>query len=76
MESLEQFQQDEQLLGEHSSMKQLRNSINKVAQTDAAISTSGESATGNELIAQSIHQQSRRASKDAVEVNRSAIPEN
>ena len=76
VKSLEQAQQDEQLLGEHSSMKQLRKSINKVAQTDAAILISGESGTGKELIAQSIHQQSRRASKDLVKVNCSAIPEN
>lgn len=76
VKSLEQAQQDEQLLGEHSSMKQLRKSINKVAQTDAAILISGESGTGKELIAQSIHQQSLRASKDLVKVNCSAIPEN
>ncbi|MBU2972088.1 sigma-54 dependent transcriptional regulator [Pseudoalteromonas sp. C2R02] len=76
VKSLEQAQQDDQLLGEHSSMKQLRKSINKVAQTDAAILISGESGTGKELIAQSIHQQSRRASKDLVKVNCSAIPEN
>ena len=76
VKSLEQAQQDEQLLGEHSSMKQLRKSINKVAQTDAAILISGESGTGKELIAQSIHQQSRRASKGLVKVNCSAIPEN
>lgn len=76
VKSLEQAQQDEQLLGEHSSMKQLRKSINKVAQTDAAILISGESGTEKELIAQSIHQQSLRASKDLVKVNCSAIPEN
>jgi len=76
VKSLEQAQQDDQLLGDHSSMKHLRKSINKVAQTDAAILISGESGTGKELIAQSIHQQSRREGKDLVKVNCSAIPEN
>ena len=72
---LEQSSQ-EVLIGDHPLMKKLRKDISKVAQTDAAILISGESGTGKELIAQSIHQQSRRSSERFVKVNCSAIPEN
>ena len=66
----------EVLIGDHALMKKLRKDISKVAQTDAAILISGESGTGKELIAQSIHQQSRRSNERFVKVNCSAIPEN
>ncbi|NQZ12739.1 MAG: sigma-54-dependent Fis family transcriptional regulator, partial [Algicola sp.] len=57
-------------------MQQLRIEISKVGMTDAAVLISGESGTGKELIAQSIHQQSKRANNSFIKVNCSAIPEN
>ncbi len=47
----------------------------KVAPTDASVFISGESGTGKEVIAQFIHQNSRRAKRTLVPINCAALPE-
>jgi DNA-binding NtrC family response regulator len=47
----------------------------KVASTDASVFITGESGTGKELIAQYIHLNSRRSSRELVPINCAAIPE-
>ncbi len=47
----------------------------KVAATDASVFISGESGTGKEVIAQFIHQNSRRAGRTLVPINCAALPE-
>ncbi|HTO73626.1 MAG TPA: sigma-54 dependent transcriptional regulator, partial [Gemmatimonadales bacterium] len=47
----------------------------KVAATDASVFISGESGTGKEVIAQFIHQHSRRSNKTLVPINCAALPE-
>jgi transcriptional regulator with PAS, ATPase and Fis domain len=47
----------------------------KVAATDASVFISGESGTGKEVIAQFIHQHSRRVGKTLVAINCAALPE-
>src|SRR5689334_12186369 len=47
----------------------------KVAATDASVFISGESGTGKEVIAQFIHQNSRRPGRSLVAINCAALPE-
>ena len=47
----------------------------KVAATDASVFISGESGTGKEVIAQFIHQHSRRSERALVPINCAALPE-
>ncbi|GAB3731076.1 sigma-54 dependent transcriptional regulator [Hymenobacter agri] len=62
------------LLGEHTSMQQVRTLIAKAARTTITVSVSGETGTGKEVVAKAIHFQSDRASQPFVAVNMAAIP--
>jgi PAS domain S-box-containing protein len=62
------------MLGSSSVMKELFESIKRVAATEATVLVFGETGTGKELIARSIHEESARASKPLVRVNCAAIP--
>ena len=62
------------MLGASPAMKELFEALKKVAVTDATVLISGETGTGKELIAHSIHQASARKEKPLVRVNCAAIP--
>ena len=64
------------LLGESLPMQQLRAMIEKLARSQAPVYISGESGSGKELAARSIHENSARRDKPFVPVNCGAIPEN
>ncbi|WP_256474019.1 sigma-54-dependent transcriptional regulator [Microbulbifer okhotskensis] len=66
--------QKELLLGESPVMRCLRDQINKVSRSDAPVYISGESGSGKELAARSIHLQGPRAEKPFVPINCGAIP--
>lgn len=57
-----------------SKMKEIKNIVDQVAQTDITVLVRGESGTGKELIAQTIHNVSPRAKKHFVKLNCAAIP--
>ncbi len=63
-----------ELVGRSDCMQAVRDAIGQVAATDATVLVLGETGTGKELVARSIHQASPRASKPLVLVNCAAIP--
>ncbi len=62
------------LLGTSEPMVGLRQTISKVARSQAPVHISGESGTGKELVARTIHAQGARAGGPFVPVNCGAIP--
>jgi two-component system nitrogen regulation response regulator NtrX len=67
--------QEYELTGVSPPIEELKEMINIVAPTNAWILIMGENGTGKELVARSIHKQSRRFGKPFIEVNCAAIPE-
>src|SRR5687767_8938127 len=65
-----------QLIGTSPKMQDVRNMIEKVADTDSTILILGESGTGKELVARALHFNSRRRNAPFVPLNCSALPEN
>lgn len=65
-----------QLIGESSAMKKVLDFIKKVANTNASVLIEGETGTGKELVARSIHVESSRAKKNFIAINCAALPEN
>jgi PAS domain S-box-containing protein len=63
-----------EMLGSSPAMKELFESISRVAGTDATVLVLGETGTGKELIARCIHRESRRKDKPLIRVNCAAIP--
>ena len=64
------------LIGESPAMLAVREMIDKVGRSQAPVYVSGESGSGKELAARSIHAQSARHAAPFVPVNCGAIPEN
>ncbi|HTI71081.1 MAG TPA: sigma 54-interacting transcriptional regulator [Candidatus Limnocylindria bacterium] len=62
------------MLGASPAMNELFESLKRVAVTDATVLIFGETGTGKELIAHSIHQAGLRRDKSLVRVNCAAIP--
>jgi DNA-binding NtrC family response regulator len=62
------------MIGESSTIKKIKETIDKVAPTEARILITGENGVGKELVARWIHEKSNRASGPLVEVNCAAIP--
>ncbi len=57
-------------------MQQVRRLIDTIAPTDASVMILGETGTGKELVARSLHDKSRRADRAFIPVNCGALPEN
>lgn len=64
------------LIGQTASMMRVKSLIEKIAPTDSAVLILGETGTGKELVARSIHEQSKRSKMPFVAVNCGALPEN
>jgi DNA-binding NtrC family response regulator len=68
-------QSEGQLIGRAPAMLDLIAKIPTIAQTEASIVIYGDSGTGKEVVARTIHQHSRRADKPFVTVNCGSLPE-
>ncbi len=63
------------MVGTSAVLQEIRETIERVASTDARLLIVGENGTGKELVARAVHEKSRRATEAFVEVNCAAIPE-
>ncbi len=62
------------IIGESKAISEVKDSIEKVAPTEARVLITGSNGTGKELVARWLHEKSQRADKPLVEVNCAAIP--
>lgn len=62
------------IIGRAAAMQQVYRTLARVAPTDLSVLILGESGTGKELVAQAIHNSSRRRARPFVAVNMAAIP--
>ncbi|MBC8034464.1 MAG: sigma-54-dependent Fis family transcriptional regulator [Chitinophagaceae bacterium] len=63
-----------EMIGDSSSIKKIKDTIEKVAPTDARVLITGENGVGKELVARWLHEKSNRSTGPIVEVNCAAIP--
>lgn len=64
-----------ELIGNSLQMRKLCEEIDIVANTDLAVLITGETGTGKELVARTLHAHSRRSEQALVHVNCAALPE-
>jgi len=62
------------IIGESGAIQEIKETIERVAPTEARVLVSGENGTGKELVARWIHHKSERADAPMVGVNCAAIP--
>lgn len=62
------------MIGESKAITQIKEMIDRVAETDARVLITGGNGTGKELVARWIHEKSNRATGALIEVNCAAIP--
>lgn len=63
-----------EMIGDSEAISNIKDIIEKVAQTDARVLITGPNGTGKELVAHWLHQKSERSSGPMIEVNCAAIP--
>lgn len=63
-----------QILGQSAEITHILRTLPMIALSDASVLISGETGTGKELIALTLHEQSRRRDKELVTINCAALP--
>jgi two-component system nitrogen regulation response regulator NtrX len=63
-----------EILGDSNGISLIKDSIDKVAPTDARVLITGANGSGKELVARWLHEKSNRSSAPLIEVNCAAIP--
>lgn len=64
----------QEMIGESAPIRQIKETIEKVAPTEARVLVTGENGVGKELVARWLHEKSGRSESPLVEVNCAAIP--
>jgi DNA-binding NtrC family response regulator len=64
----------DEMVGKSEAIGRIKDTIDKVAPTDARVLVTGENGSGKELVAKWLHEKSNRAKGPFVEVNCAAIP--
>ena len=64
----------QEIIGNSSPIIKIKETIEKVAPTDARVLITGENGSGKELVARWLHEKSTRSTSPIVEVNCAAIP--
>src|SRR5215204_974672 len=64
----------QEMIGASQPIKKIKDTIEKVAPTEARVLITGENGVGKELVARWLHEKSNRAGNALVEVNCAAIP--
>ncbi|MBX2902095.1 MAG: sigma-54-dependent Fis family transcriptional regulator [Chitinophagales bacterium] len=63
-----------EIIGESPAIKKIKDTIERVAPTDARVLITGDNGTGKELVARWVHEKSNRANAPLVEINCAAMP--
>ncbi len=63
-----------EIIGESDPIKKVKDTINRVAATEARVLVTGPNGSGKEMVAKQIHEKGSRATQQLVEVNCAAIP--
>ncbi len=63
-----------EILGDSAPIKKIKDTIDRVAPTDARVLVTGANGSGKELVARWLHEKSHRSNGPIVEVNCAAIP--
>jgi two-component system response regulator AtoC len=64
-----------ELIGISQNIRQIKELINQLADTDLNIVVSGETGVGKEVVVRSLYQQSKRCGKPFIKVNCAALPD-
>jgi two-component system nitrogen regulation response regulator NtrX len=64
----------QEIVGDSAPIQKIKDTIEKVAPTEARILVTGENGVGKELVARWVHEKSNRSSGPLIEVNCAAIP--
>ncbi len=73
---LKRISENNQIIGSSPAMLTVLEEIEQVAQTDASVLICGETGTGKELVANALHQSSKRKNKAYIKVNCGALQAN
>jgi DNA-binding NtrC family response regulator len=75
-EALDQRYQFDNIVGRSAAMREIFQTIERVAPTRATVLLCGESGVGKDMIARAIHHHSPRRERPFVKINCTALPEN